>query len=190
MKTSVITSIILMAAFTTSVLAAQFESVIEAIAIHSTETHTNNGWENTNKIRGVKWQWPYHQSGAHDSTMLGTSKFGKDKNPNIGATKVTISGARTFISEIQIEIQNEGENPSERAVKALFGVGKVQQISTSCDSDDMSYADATYYFEKPGYKPVFLKYVASWGAAGAGGIDIKIANSLGDALGACKPTKN
>ena len=186
MKTSALTSAILAAAFSTSALAAQFESVIEAIAINSTATHTNNGWEDTQKIKGVKWKWPYHQSGAHDSTMLGISKFGKDKNPNIGATKVTISGARTFISEIKVEIQNEGENPSESAVKTLFGVGKVKKIASSCDADDMSNADATYYFEKPGYKPVFVKYVSSWGASGSGGVDIKIANGLEDVLDDCK----
>lgn len=189
MKTLAITSVILATACSTSAFAAQFETIVEAIAINSTATHTNNGWESTQKIKGVKWKWPYHQSGAHGSTMIGVTKVGKDKNPNIGATKVTVSGARTFISEIKVEIQNEGENPSESALRTLFGAGKAKKVPSSCDIDDMSYADATYLFEKPGYKPVFVKYVASWGASGSGGVDLTIANSLEEVLGECKLSK-
>lgn len=37
--------------------AAQFESIIDAMAIKSAEGHTNNSWEDTAKIKGVKWRW-------------------------------------------------------------------------------------------------------------------------------------
>jgi hypothetical protein len=172
----------------TSAMAAQFEGAVEAIAIKSTATHTNNGWEDTQKIKGVKWKWPYHQSGAHDSTMVGMTKVGKDKNPNIGATEVSVTGARTFVSKIKIRIQNEGESPSESAVKNLLGGGKVKKINTSCDDNSTSNGDATFRFEKSGYKPVFVRYSSSFGASGAGGVDIIIANVFDD-LGDCKLSK-
>ena len=84
---------------TSAASAAQFEYVIDAMAIKSSDGATNNAWEDISKIKGVKWRWPYYESGAHDSTMVGKTKVGKDKNPNIGPTEVTVSGARTMISE-------------------------------------------------------------------------------------------
>lgn len=189
MKTLKIIQVALLAVFSGSASASQFETIVEAIAVKSDATQTNNGWADTQKIFGVKWKWPYHKSGAHDSSMVGITKVGRDKNPNIGLTKISVTGARTFISEAQIEIQNEGENPSETAVRALFGSGKVGKLGSSCDANDHSYSEATYRFEKKGYKPVFIKYSSSWGASGSGGLDIKIANSLEDALGNCKLVK-
>lgn len=185
MKKFTFISSILVAIFSPSVFAAQFESVIDAISIESKATHTNNSWDDTQKIKRVKWKWSYYESGAHDSTMVGKTKVGKDKNPNIGATEITVSGTRTMISKIQLNIQNEGEDPSEEAVIKLFGKGQVKKISTTCDIDDTSNHDATYQFEKSGYKPVYIRYMSSWGAGGAGGIDVNVANDIADVLDNC-----
>jgi hypothetical protein len=170
--------------------AAQFESVIDAIGIKRTISGTTgNGWEATSKIKGVKWKWPYYESGAHDATMVGKTKVGKDKNPNIGATEIKVSGTRTMIDTIQITIANEGEDASEKAVIGMFGQGKIQKISTSCDEDAASSSDAIYQFEKQGYKPLYIHYISSRGASGAGDVDVTVASSLDDALGACKVQK-
>jgi hypothetical protein len=164
---------------TPAVNAAQFESVIDAMAIKSSASasYTNNGWEDTSKIKGVKWKWPYHESGAHDSTMVGKTKVGKDKNPNVGATEIKVNGARTFITDIQISISNES-----LGIEA-FGIGKASKIKTSCDDDSASNSVEFYKFEKPGYKPLYISYQSSSGASGAGGVDMKVSYELDDALG-------
>lgn len=156
--------------------AAQFESVIDAMAIKATDGHTNNDWKDTTKIKGVQWKWPYHESGAHDSTMEGKTKVGKDRNPNIGATRVSVSGMRTMISSIKISIANESADLS------AFGKGRATPIRTSCDDDSASNTVAFYRFDKPGYKPLYISYQSSWGAGGAGSVDFELAYRLEDVL--------
>ena len=158
--------------------AAQFASVIDAMAIKSSDGMTNKGWEDVAKIKGVKWKWPYHKSGEHDSTMVGVTKVGKDRNPNIGATEVTVSGARTMITAVKISIANE---PADIQV---FGNGKVSKIKTSCDDDSYSNSVGFYKFEKLGYKPLFISSQSSWGAGGdSGSVDFEVSYALDDALG-------
>lgn len=152
--------------------AAPLESIIDAMAIKSSANHTNNGWESTSKITGVKWKWPYFESGAHNSTMLGATKLGKDKNPNIGATDIKISGARTMISSIDVSISNMPQGIE------VFGKGKAAKIKTSCDEDRASYTVEFYKFEKSGYKPLYISYISSAGASGASVTSFKITYSL------------
>lgn len=161
-------------AITPIAYAAQFESIIDAMAIPSSANHTNNGWESTQKIKGIKWKWPYLESGSHDNTMIGKTKVGKEKNPNIGATEITINGARSFITDIQISISNESQGIDS------FGTGKSTKIKTSCDDDSASNALEFYKFEKSGYKPLYISTQASWGAGGSGSVDLKIAYELSD----------
>lgn len=156
--------------------AAQFESVIDAMAIKTSEGHTNSSWQDVAKIKGVKWKWPYYESGTHDSTMEGRTKVGKDKNPNIGATTVTVSGMRSMISSVKISIANESANLAE------FGKGKASRIKTSCDDDSATNTVEFYRFEKPGYKPLYISYQSSWGAGGAGSVDFEVTYTLEDAL--------
>jgi hypothetical protein len=156
--------------------ATQFESVIDAMAIKSSAGHTNNGWEDISKIKGVKWRWPYYESGAHDSTMIGSTKVGKDKNPNIGATEIAVSGARTMIASVKISISNESADIGG------FGKGKATKIKTSCDDNSASNIVEFYRFEKSGYKPLYISYQSSWGAGGAGGVDFEVTYTLEDFL--------
>ncbi len=156
--------------------AAQFESVIDAMAIPAVVGHTNNGWEDMAKIKGVEWRWPYYQSGAHDATMVGKAKVGKDKNPHIGATTVTVTGARTMVTVIKINIANAS------ADLAAFGNGKTSKISTSCDKDAANDKAAFYRFDKPGYKPLYISHQESWGASGAGSVAFAVAYALEDVL--------
>lgn len=165
--------------------AGQFESIVDAIGIKKTDSYTANTWEDTSKIKGVKWKWPYYQSGEHDSTMVGNAKVGNNKNPNIGAAEVQISGVRTMILKINITIQNGGEIASEASVSDLFGKGKIVKINTSCDLNDATNSDATYQFVKKNYKPIYLHYTYSSGAGGPGSVFIDVANSIDDAIGAC-----
>ena len=170
--------------FVTSIAsAAQFESVIDAMAIKSSEGHTSNGWEDISKIKGVKWRWPYYESGAHDSMMEGKTKVGKDNNPNIGATKVTVSGARTMIASVKISISNESADIEG------FGKGKATKIKTSCDDDSASNTVKFYRFEKTGYKPLYISYQSSWGAGGSGGVDFEVTYTLDNVLNNCKVLK-
>jgi hypothetical protein len=155
---------------------APFESVIDAMAIKSSDGYTNNGWEDVSKIKGVKWKWSYSESGAHDSTMVGKTKVGKDKNPNIGATEVTVSGARTMIASVKISVANASSD-----IKA-FGEGRATKIKTSCDDDSASNTVEFYKFEKSGYKPLFISYQTSWGAGGSGSVDFEVTYNLNDAL--------
>lgn len=153
-----------------------FESVIDAMSIKTSASHTNNSWDDTAKIKGVKWQWPYFESGAHDSSMQGTLKLGKDKNPNIGATTVKIHGARSFITDIEISIANESAELKD------FGKGKITTLKTSCDDDSATDQVAFYQFEKPKHKPLFISQMSSWGASGSGSVDFKVAYDLNDLL--------
>lgn len=153
-----------------------FESIIDSLAIKTTASHTNNDWEAADKIQGVKWEWPYYESGVHDSTMQGTTHLGKNTNPNIGATTVTINGARTFITDISVSIANEGADIHD------FGTGKITQLKTSCDDDSATYQVAFYQFEEPNYKPLYISQTASWGASGSGSVDFKLAYEVNDLL--------
>ncbi|MDO5768959.1 MAG: hypothetical protein Q4P13_05595, partial [Psychrobacter sp.] len=81
-------------------------------------------------------------------------------------------------SRIQIDISNEGENPSESAVNNFFGSGEVIKIPSSCDEDEATWGDASYQFTKSKSKPVFIRYQSSWGASGSGGVTITVANDL------------
>ncbi len=164
--------------FSASAHCAQFSSFIDAIAIPENAEYNINSWENAENIQGVEWEWPYYESGAHDSTMVGTTKVGNSKNPNIGYTEITINGARTFITDIKIMIQNEGENPSKTEINSLFGSGKVVKIVSSCDQDYATWGDATYMFKRPKDQPVYIRYGSSWGASGSGAVTATVANSL------------
>lgn len=170
--------------FSTSVYSAQFSSIIDAIAIPKNVEYNVSNWENAEKIKGVKWEWPYYESGAHDHTMAGTTKVGNSRNPNIGYTEITINGTRTFITKIEIMIQNEGENPSKSEVNKLFGSGKLIKISSSCDQDSFTGGDTTYQFSRLKDQPVFIRYWSSWGASGrSGAVEITVANRLVDLNG-------
>lgn len=161
--------------------AAQFETIIKAFATPAKADYNVMMWEDTQKIKGIKWSWPYYESGAHDHTMVGKTKIGKNKNPNIGNTEVRIEGSRMNLNSIFIDINMEGENPSKKQINDLFGAGKVTKISTPCDEDDFySYSVATYKFQKPGYSPVYIRSSASWGASGAGSTNHEIYYDLPD----------
>lgn len=129
--------------FSASAYSAQFSSIVDAIAIPKNAEYSVSNWDNIEKIKDVEWEWPYYQSGAHDHTMVGTTKVGNSRNPNIGYTEITVNGARAFITKIEIIIQNEGENPSKKEVNKLFGSGKLIKIPSSCDQDNPTRGDAT-----------------------------------------------
>ncbi len=159
--------------------ASQFASVVEAMAIKSDAGYTNIDWEDTQKIKGVKWQWPYHQSGAHNSTMKGKTKFGTSANPNIGATMVVVEGSRTMVNRISISVANS----RDAADMKLLGPGKARQIPTSCDMNYASEVQKIYEFRKTGYKPLYVKYAESWGASGeSGSVDFTLAYQIEDAI--------
>lgn len=164
--------------FSASAYSAQFSSIIDAIAIPKNVEYNVNSWEDVEKIQGIEWQWPYYESGAHDSTMTGTTKVGNSKNPNIGYTQISVNGARNFITNIEIMIQNEGENPSKSEINKLFGSGEIIKIASSCDQDHATWADATYQFKRPKDRPVFIRHGSGWGASGSGAVTITVANSL------------
>ena len=166
--------------FSASAYSAQFSSIIDAMAMPKNSLGNVSGWENADKIKGVKWKWPYYESGAHDSTMEGTTKVGRSKNPNVGYTEVTITGARTFMTAIDLMIQNEGENPSKSEIRKLFGSGRVLKIASSCDQNDATWGDVTYHFTSSKGQPAFIRYGSSWGASGSGAVTITVANRLKD----------
>jgi hypothetical protein len=157
--------------------AAQFESIIDAMAIKSSAGQSNNGWDDISRIKGVKWKWPRHEVGDHDFTMTGRAKYGRDKNPNIGETEVIVSGVRTMISSVKISIANESAGIEE------LGKGKATKIKTSCDDDSFTNTVEFYRFDKSGYKPLYVSYQSSSGASGPGSVGIEVAYLLEDVLG-------
>lgn len=154
----------------------QFETIIDAMLIPVKAPQTNNNWDSTQKITGVKWDWPWHQSGSHENKMVGTTKVGKNKNPNIGATTVTIEGGRTFVDQIHVVVSNEESNISE------FGNAKVTKLKTSCDQEDTGMTVAVFRYERTGFKPLFLSYESSWGTSGTGTVDWGATNDVDTAL--------
>jgi len=157
---------------------APFESIISAMSIPVAESYSAPSWEDAGRIEGVKWTWPHTDTGEHESTMEGSTRFGDSPNPNVGATKVVLSGARTMWQLSHITIANAGDNPSEEAVVQLFGQATVQKVASPCDSDGAGYGDAMYRFERAGYKPLFVRYQASKGASGdSGTVELRIAST-------------
>lgn len=169
-------------------IAGQFDSAVDVIGIKANGNYTHNDWSAAEKFKGVKWKWSYYESGAHDPPMVGTAKFGNSKNPNIGVTDIRLNGPRVGIAVLEITIWNAGENPSPKAVNNMFGPGKVKVIKTNCEDDSVVNPSATYQFEKVGYKPVIINYVASSGSGG-GMVGMKLGNSLGDISDTCKAIK-
>ncbi|NHN76842.1 hypothetical protein HA520_06010 [Azotobacter chroococcum] len=165
---------------TISASGAQFESVIGAMEIEEDESSTGSGgragWESTKKIKKVRWEWPYYEAGAHDFFMSGSTKVGRSKNPNIGATTVEVYGSRTMISMVIIDVANESAE-----IKDL-GEGKTTKIATTCDDDLMSMSIEFYRFVRKGYYPLFVRRQASYGAGGSGGEELAIAYDLEDLL--------
>lgn len=174
MKTILSLAVTLLLSFSNA-QATELASVIDAFAIKSTADHTNNSWEDMQTIKKVNWLWPYYESGAHDSTMQGQTKIGQDKNPNIGATNITISGARSFVTDIHINIENEMVDLS------VFGQGKAERFQTSCDEDSASFSIKFYKFTKPRHKPLYINHQSSWGNSG-GSSDFMISYTLEDIL--------
>lgn len=156
--------------------AAQFSSVIDAMAIRTSAAHTNNDWEATTKIAGVKWRWPYYESGAHDHTMVGTTKVGKSRNPNIGATEVVVSGMRSMISSVTVRVANES-----LGIETL-GPGAATKIHTNCDESSGSSSVDFYKFQKTGFKPLYVSLQSSWGASGSGTVELGVSYDIEDAL--------
>lgn len=169
---------VLLFSVVTAANAAQFETVVDALAIPEKESHTNNNWSATQRIKGVRWKWPFHQTGEHNSTQVGVAKVGKNKNPNVGAVTVTVTGARSFISKIHLSIAN----PEETLTVADFGKGKATMLKTTCDEPSVSNTVEFYRFVKPGFKPLFIGHQASYGASGAGTDNWELSNSLNEAL--------
>lgn len=160
--------------------ATTLPSVINAFAIKQVDAHNHNSWENTQKIKNVKWQWKYYESGAHDFTMKGQTHLGKSKNPNIGKTSIQINGLRTMITNAQISVDNKHVDVKE------FGAGKYQKISTECDIDGVLTYFYVYKYTKKGYKPLFISQSGSWGASSEDGSeDFHIAYNLDDILNQC-----
>lgn len=151
--------------------AVQFQSLIDAMAIKTNAVHTNNGWEDTDKIKGIQWKWPRSQVSARDYTMQGATRVGKDKSPNIGPTTVKINGSRSMIATIEVSVQN-----AALGIEA-FGPGKASAVKTTCDSDSPINLMKVYRFDKPGFKPLYLRHDASWGTRG-GTTTWSIAGSL------------
>ncbi len=161
--------------------AARFDSIIDAMAIPLSAAHTNNGWEDTQKIRGVKWKWPYSQAGAHDNTMRGaTGKNGKHAD-------VFVSGARSMIFEVEVSVAQ----PGGEIDVSDFGSGSASSIPTTCDEDSVSYGVSFYRFQRPGTKPLFMLRQYSYGASGQGSASVVVAYGLADLLSqngmSCKP---
>ena len=120
----------LAAAFTlpASASAAQFESVIEGFAIPSDADHTVNMWKDTDKIKGIKWKWPYYETGAHDHKMWGKAKVGHSKKSGVGETNVEIQGSRMNIQMVFINVSLLNKDHSTKEINHLFGAGTVKKI--------------------------------------------------------------
>lgn len=156
--------------------AGQFDSIIDALSIPSSAPQTNNSWDSLAKVKGVRWAWPLNEAGAHDFSMAGSAKVGASKNPNIGATRVIVYGARDMIFMTTITVANESAE-----IKDL-GKGNAIKIQTTCDDDSMSEQVAFYRFTRQGFKPLFVRRHASYGAGGAGSEELAIAYDVGDLL--------
>jgi hypothetical protein len=162
-------------AFQTLHASDQLESLVTAFAIKTTDDVSNTSWNETYKIKGIKWKWPDSELGAHNYRMVGMTKVGKSKYPNYGRTTVTITGSKSMLSDITITIDNNlgGTN--------LFGKGKVTHIKTSCDlnNEDGMNSYQLYSFEKKGYKPIFINHTSFYGSTG-GSDELYLAYSLDD----------
>lgn len=74
--------------------------------------------------------------------MIGTTKVGISRNPNIGNTEVKIDGDRSMITDIKISINNESGGIE------IFGKGAATKIKTSCDINNPMDTVEFYKFKK------------------------------------------
>ena len=137
--------------------AGQFKTLVDAIG------QKQSGWENTNKIKGIKWEWPHYEVGAHEFTMVGATKVGQNKTPNIGVTTVLIEGYRTGFSLITLRAQNS------RVKVTMFGESASSKIKTSCDDNSMTNSFEVFKFQNTGAVLVYLSISYSEGASGQAG---------------------
>jgi len=152
--------------------AGQLESVIDALAIPITANHTNNDWSSMEKVKVMRWTWPYNKSGMHDHTMEGM--FHHDAT-------IFVQGARTLIASVTLSFSNDHPKIGD------FGKGQAVKIATDCDDDSMNYSVAFYQFTRPEHKPLYIRYEASFGASGSGSVEYNIAYHLDDSLRSLYP---
>jgi hypothetical protein len=142
--------------------AGQFKSVIDAIAIKTSDTQAP--WARTTRIKGVEWQWPHYKAGAHDYAMLGTARVLGRKIPPATSVDMKVKGVRGSIEYLEITI-GMVDTPVD-VLMDVFGKGQVSKIKTSCDEDALGRKTAFYRFDKAGYKPLYISHVSGWGANG------------------------
>lgn len=146
--------------------AAPLDQIIDAMSIPVAASHTNIGWEGLAKAKGVRWDWPASQSGAHDHTMRG-----KLRVSGAGVAEVTVTGARSFVDSVAVTLPEPGFAAS------LMGQG-LAKIATTCDEDTGGYSVAFYRITRPGFKPLFASHTSSQGAGGAGDTAFTISNDF------------
>lgn len=130
--------------------AAQFSSILEALSTRLDSDDGDPRWEYVQDIKGVKWKWPIYKYREHYNAMVGTTKVGKSKDPNIGRTTVTLNGRANAVVYAWIEISN-----ASAGLESL-GAGVVRKIRTTCDEESDKQGYAFYVLERREYEPLYV----------------------------------
>jgi len=140
-------------------------------------------WEAVNNIKGVNWKWPLNQKNQHNYTMEGTvGDYIDVKISSSGYYDVEEFQEPPFIGSASISFGLNIETFEETKYIDInhFNPDQLTKIPTTCDVNDGMYEEAFYKWVKPGYTPLYIQYISSFGTR-MGNIDYKI-NSVPDDL--------
>jgi len=157
---------------TTPSIEETFDSIINAFLTPAAEVGTNVGdWENIASIKGINWHWPRTEIADHDLTWKGSMG---------DHAEVEIQGARTYISQASISFAIN-DSYTQAIDIDYFNPNQLKKIPTTCDEDGAMHQEAFYQWIKPGYTPLYIYYMSSFGSR-MGNIDYNIGYFLEDIL--------
>jgi len=124
-------------------------------------------------IKGVKWEWPFNQMDQHDFTMKGTVEDYMDVEiHSSGYYDLGEFQEPPFIGSVSISF---AINPSQTNSIDIdhFDPDQLTKIPTTCDADGAMHQEAFYQWTKPGYTPLYIYYMSSFGTR-MGNVDYHI----------------
>lgn len=141
-----------------SLFAATLETVVNALALPASATYSANDWPSTNAIAGIRWS----HKGLRETPDASFGRSGKLKLQGLGNSRVSFSGARTMIFQLDVDVHEGEGNVFEKeaftsVLKSQFSnLTAIKPIRGGCKNDGEMSGSAVYQVTPPKNKPVYV----------------------------------
>lgn len=142
----------------TSIFAATLETVVNALALPASATHSANDWATTNAIPGVRWS----HKGLRETPVSPFTRLGQIKLERLGNARVFFSGARTMVFQLDVNIGEEDGVIFEKEqfaniVKSQFNTNTlIKKVRGGCKDEGAVSGSSVYEVTLPQKKPVYV----------------------------------